>query len=79
MGRRCQLADGEWRIVEILTDPDALVLSRPRPQGSARPIQSDSYGNPARRAPETRVVPYLDEEGNLSTEAEALLRCLQKD
>ena len=62
VGRRFRLYDGEeWQLLDILPEEHSLVLGRLRRAGS--PIQADAFGNPTRRAPETRIIPYTDENG----------------
>jgi hypothetical protein len=76
VGRRCRLFDGdEWQVIDILAEQHSLVLGRPSRSGS--PIQTDAFGNALRRAPETRVVPYIDEDGEITEEARLLLASLQ--
>lgn len=76
VGRRGRFFDGdEWQIIDILPDEQSLVLGKTRQTGP--PIQTDAFGNALRRAPETRIVPYVDDSGEITEEARILLESLQ--
>lgn len=76
VGRRCRLFGGdEWQVIDILPEEHSLVLSRS--SRSMSPIQTDAFGKALRRAPETRVVPYIDDNGEITEEAQLLLASLQ--
>jgi hypothetical protein len=76
VGRRCRFFDGEeWQVLDVLPEEHCLVLGRSRRTGS--PIQADAFGNALRRAPETRIVTCVDENGEISEEALMLLESLQ--
>ena len=71
------MPDGEeWQIVDILPEKHSLVVAKRGRQGS--PIQADAFGNALRRAPEHRVVPYVDDAGEITEEASLLLASLQQ-
>lgn len=76
VGRRCRFFDGdEWQVIDILPEEHSLVLGRSSP--STSPIQTDAFGNALRRAPETRVVRYTDDDGEITEEALLLLASFQ--
>ena len=77
VGRRCVLSDGEWQVLDVLPDEDSIVIRRVGAGAGPSPVQADAWGNATRRAPETRIVPFTDDNGDISAEAEALLRALQ--
>jgi hypothetical protein len=71
IGRRFHYAGATWLLVEVLADTDTVVLrSESRQPG---PVQTDQYGAPLRRSPETISLPITDEDGGYSAELEALL------
>lgn len=54
-GQRFRYLGDDWRLLEVLADEDALVLS---PLSSAAtPVQTDQYGQPTRRAQQTLTLP----------------------
>ena len=75
IGRTCRLNGAEWQVLDILSEEMGIVLRRAGP--ASAPIQKDAFGSPSRRAPETRIVPLFDEDGELTEEARQLLLALQ--
>ena len=74
--RECTLGGERWKVLEVLSDEPGIVLRRAGAEGET-PIQADAYGNPLRRAPETRIIPMFDQEGVLTPEAREVLLLLQ--
>ena len=77
VGRRCVLSDGEWQVLDVLPDEDSIVIRRVGAGAGPPPVQAAAWGNATRRPPETRIVPFTEDNGDISAEAEALLRALQ--
>lgn len=75
IGRTCLLNGIEWQVLDTLSEEMSLVLRRVGP--ASAPIQKDAFGSPSRRAPETRIVPLFEEDGELTEEARQLLLALQ--
>jgi len=70
-GQHFSFLDGEWRLIEVLGAEDALVLQR---IGSHDQVQSDQYGQPLRRTPQTLTLPLSgDDAEGYSEEVLALL------
>ena len=75
IGRRCRHLGQLCTLVEVLEREAAVVL---RCEESVPPIQTDQYGQPLRRASQTRQVPVLDIDGeNLSAEVLDLLTAFE--
>ena len=71
IGRRCRHLGQSCTLIEILAEEAVIIL---RCEGGTAPIQTDQFGQPFRRAAETRQIPLLDEDGeNLSAELLDLL------
>jgi hypothetical protein len=75
VGRKSSWRNDQWLILDVVTSEQSLVLQRlGRTHG---PIQTDAFGNANRRAPETLVLEYLDESGEIAEEALELLAGVQ--
>jgi hypothetical protein len=75
IGRHCRYLGRRCRLVEVLTDADAIVLGC---EEGLPPIQGDQFGQPLRRAVETLQVPLHEEDGDsLSDELLDILRQLE--
>lgn len=57
IGRRVRYRGRELRVLEVLSDGPALVLSEPEGQ---RHIQANQFGEAGRRAPETWTIPVYN-------------------
>jgi hypothetical protein len=71
VGNRFRYAGEEWTLIEILADADAVVLQL-NSRGT-RSVQTDLYGAPVRRSPETQTVPISAPDGGYSPALEDLL------
>jgi hypothetical protein len=77
IGRRCRHLGYLCTLVEVLEREATVIL---RCEEALPPIQADQFGQPLRRAAETRQVPVLDDDGeNLSAEILDLLTALEAD
>ena len=77
IGRRCRHLGHSCTLIEVLAEEALLVLSCE--EGTA-PIQADQFGQPFRRAGETRQIPLLCGDGeNLSDEALELLASISEE
>ncbi|MES9844126.1 MAG: hypothetical protein ABW162_15160 [Candidatus Sedimenticola sp. PURPLELP] len=65
IGNHVRYLQQNWTLIEILADQGAIVLSS---LDSESPIQADQYGQPARRSPETLLVPLFDANTDNYTE-----------
>ncbi len=77
IGRSCRHLGQRCTLIEILAGEAVIVL---RCEDSTAPIQADQFGQPFRRAAETREIPLLDADGeNLSAELLDLLTTFEAD
>jgi hypothetical protein len=77
IGHHCQHLGQRCTLIEILAEEAMIIL---RCEGGTAPIQTDQFGQPFRRAAETRQIPLLDEDGeNLSAELLDLLATFETD
>ncbi|MET0048015.1 MAG: hypothetical protein ABW066_09545 [Sedimenticola sp.] len=65
IGNRVRYLEQEWILLDILADEGSLILSS---QEQDAPIQTDQYGQPTRRSPETLLVPLFDAESESYSE-----------
>lgn len=71
VGQRFRYLDNRWTLIDILPDADALVLRRDA--SGPRTVQTDLYGTPSRRSPETITLPISNADGGYSTAITELL------
>ncbi len=77
IGHHCHHLGQHCTLIEILAEEAMIIL---RCEGGTTPIQADQFGQPFRRAAETRQIPLLDEDGeNLSAELLDLLATFETD
>ena len=77
IGRRCRHLNQLCMLVEVLEQEAVIVI---RCEEAIPPIQADQFGQPLRRASETRQVLVIDADGeNLSAEVLDLLTTFEAD
>ena len=75
IGRHCRYLGRDCRVIEVLVDSGAIILSC---NDGLPPIQGDQFGQPLRRAAETIQVPLFGEDrDSLSDELVDLLHQLE--
>lgn len=65
IGNHVHYLEQDWVLIDVLADEGAIILSSLERDA---PIQPDQYGQPARRSPETLLVPLFDSNTEAYTE-----------
>jgi hypothetical protein len=71
VGQRFQYLGSRWTLIDILPDTNALALRRDASE--SRTVQTDLYGTPSRRSPDTITLPVCNADGGYSTAVTKLL------
>lgn len=71
VGQRFRYQGEVWTLIDVVADADTLVLRSE--VGRQRSVQTNLYGTPTRRSPETITLPLSDADGGYSTALTELL------